>query len=682
MQQAVPLQKEKRMRRTRSKFIPTVLMFILCLGSNLNLVIAQSTDPTLQHYTMIDLTPAGATAAKIAAISADQQAGTASFVAPTTGAAENHAILWSGSSSSFLDLGLGSVYGAADGQQVGVANGLAALWTGSADSLTYLNPSVWQSSVAYGAGGGQQVGLARTQVACGERNGSCSSGFRTVIHPFMWTGSAASAIDLTPGALGFTSGGALGTDGIHQVGYAQDVTAGNGFGATYAMVWTGSADSAVNLNPPNSYESKATAVSGGEQVGYANLPHHATRWAGTAASAVDMHPAGYFNSEINATNGVQQAGFGLVAPGTNLPTYSHAMVWTGSAESAIDLHQFTPIGYTESAATGIDATGNIVGWASTGPSGNPATVHAVMWVPTEAAANFAQSVSLDRSTIAAGDSTVATVTLSQPAPARGAVVNLASSIYPGVGTTLPSLLTVSMPSSVTVEEGATTASFTVSTGVTALDGFNGSYVIDIRAAYGDTTQAAKLVVDPPLSLNSLVLNLTNLTGGMTSTGTVFLNHAAPAGGAVINLSSSNAAATVPSSVFVPAGQTLATFTVQTSEVTAFTNVTLTATYSSGSITVSRTAAIRINPPATTADTVSIQKADYVASKKELTVQASSTSATASLTVSVTATGQVIGFLNNKGGGSYAGTFSMASGPQNITVTSNLTGTASLAVRLK
>ena len=188
-------------------------------------------------------------------------------------------------------------------------------------------------------------------------------------------------------------------------------------------------------------------------------------------------------------------------------------------------------------------------------------------------------------------------------------------------------------------------------------------------------------MNPPLSLNSLVVNLTNLTGGMTATGTVFLNHAAPACGALVNLASSNAAASVPSSVLVPAGQTLATFTVQTSEVNAFTNVTLTATFGS-SITVSRTATIRINPPASTADTVAIQKADYISSKKELTVQASSTSATATLTVTATATGQVIGILTNKGAGSYSGTFSLASGPQNITVTSNLTGTASLAVRLK
>src|SRR5690349_605364 len=117
----------------RSKLIHTTLVFILCLGSNLNLISAQTAAPATRHYTMIDLTPHGATTAKIAAISAGQQAGTAAFASPTAGTAENHAGLWSGDASSFVDMGLGSVYGAADGQQVGVVNGMAALWTGSAD---------------------------------------------------------------------------------------------------------------------------------------------------------------------------------------------------------------------------------------------------------------------------------------------------------------------------------------------------------------------------------------------------------------------------------------------------------------------------------------------------------------------------------------------------------------------
>ena len=81
---------------------------------------------------MIDLTPAAATTAKAEGIFAGQQAGTTAFASPAAGAAENHAVLWSGNASSFVDMGLGSIYGAGDGQQVGVANGMAALWMGSA----------------------------------------------------------------------------------------------------------------------------------------------------------------------------------------------------------------------------------------------------------------------------------------------------------------------------------------------------------------------------------------------------------------------------------------------------------------------------------------------------------------------------------------------------------------------
>jgi hypothetical protein len=121
--------------------------------------------------------------------------------------------------------------------------------------------------------------------------------------------------------------------------------------------------------------------------------------------------------------------------------------------------------------------------------------------------------------------------------------------------------------------------------------------------------------------------------------------------------------------------------VQTGTVTAFTTVTISATYGSA-ISTTITASLIVAPPSGPTDTVTIQKADYVVSKQQLIVQATSTSQTAMLTVTVTATGEVIGILTNKGAGSYSGTFNWPSNPQNITVTSDLTGTASLAVRLK
>jgi hypothetical protein len=120
--------------------------------------------------------------------------------------------------------------------------------------------------------------------------------------------------------------------------------------------------------------------------------------------------------------------------------------------------------------------------------------------------------------------------------------------------------------------------------------------------------------------------------------------------------------------------------VQTNTVTTFVTATLTATY--GTIPSTQTAQLVVAPPPAATDTVSIQKADYVVSKKQLTVPASSTSQTVMLTVTSTATGEVIGVLTNKGAGSYAGTFPLSASPQNITVTSDLGGTASRAVTLK
>src|SRR5262249_23526095 len=76
------------------------------------------------------------------------------------------------------------------------------------------------------------------------------------------------------------------------------------------------------------------------------------------------------------------------------------------------------------------------------------------------------------------------------------------------------------------------------------------------------------------------LSPSTVLGGTTSTGTVYLNNAAPAGGTVIALSSSNTAlATVPASVTVAAGATSTTFTVSTSSVAVSSSVTISASQS-------------------------------------------------------------------------------------------------------
>jgi hypothetical protein len=90
---------------------------------------------------------------------------------------------------------------------------------------------------------------------------------------------------------------------------------------------------------------------------------------------------------------------------------------------------------------------------------------------------------------------------------------------------------------------------------------------------------------------TLALNPTSLPGGAISVGTVNLSTPAPSGGAVVTISSSNTTVvTVPTSVTVPAGSTVANFTIGTSAVTSLTPVTIFGTYG-----VTESANIAITP---------------------------------------------------------------------------------------
>jgi hypothetical protein len=104
-----------------------------------------------------------------------------------------------------------------------------------------------------------------------------------------------------------------------------------------------------------------------------------------------------------------------------------------------------------------------------------------------------------------------------------------------------------------------------------------------------------------ITLSSITLNPTSVTGGTSSTGTVTLSGAAPSGGVVVYLSSSASAATVPSSVAVAAGATSAAFTVATSAVTASTPAAITASYAGAT----KTDTLTVTPSGTPAGTYTL-----------------------------------------------------------------------------
>ena len=82
---------------------------------------------------------------------------------------------------------------------------------------------------------------------------------------------------------------------------------------------------------------------------------------------------------------------------------------------------------------------------------------------------------------------------------------------------------------------------------------------------------------PPL-LATLTTTATDVVGGTSVTGTVSLGGPAPAGGALISLTSSSPSATSPNgkTVRIPAGSQIANFKIATTAVTASTPVTITA----------------------------------------------------------------------------------------------------------
>ena len=173
-----------------------------------------------------------------------------------------------------------------------------------------------------------------------------------------------------------------------------------------------------------------------------------------------------------------------------------------------------------------------------------------------------------------------TVTLSGTAPSPGVTVPLSSNNA-----------AASVPPSVTVATGASTANFTVTTSAVGAQ-----QTAVITATSGGLSFFSNLVVTPASApvLQSLTLNPTQTVGATTSTGTVTLDGNAPAGGALVTLSSNNtSAATVPASVLIAAGTNSNTFTITTSNTGIVGQIPV---LISGTYGLTRTTTLGVDPP--------------------------------------------------------------------------------------
>ncbi len=166
-------------------------------------------------------------------------------------------------------------------------------------------------------------------------------------------------------------------------------------------------------------------------------------------------------------------------------------------------------------------------------------------------AAFSQSLTgilVSPSTVTGGASATGTVAISAKAPTGGFSVALAS--------LRPSL--VSVPASIKIPSGATTAQFAVKTAPN-----KESFTAIITAKAANVSKSFTLAVKDD-SIAALTLSPSTLAGGSFGTGTLSLYTPAPAGGWTVSLTSANSAyVQVPKTVSFAAGATSATFKIVT-----------------------------------------------------------------------------------------------------------------------
>jgi len=222
--------------------------------------------------------------------------------------------------------------------------------------------------------------------------------------------------------------------------------------------------------------------------------------------------------------------------------------WVTVAQGATSA-SFTATAGTVTTATSVALT------ASSGGVNMGANLTVNPIVPT--------SLSVSPNVTFSGQTALGTVAIAAAAPFGGITVALSSSSS-----------AASVPSSVTVPQGATTASFTVTTGSVTT-----ATQVVLMASYAGASVTASLTVNPPITLSGLSLNPDWLSGGQTAAGTVMISAPAGIGGIVVTLASSNnAAATVPSSVTILQGSATGSFTVTALNVSRATTVAITASY--------------------------------------------------------------------------------------------------------
>ena len=248
------------------------------------------------------------------------------------------------------------------------------------------------------------------------------------------------------------------------------------------------------------------------------------------------------------------------------PTSATVSVTSGSGSLTVPPTVTIPAGSTSAtfsanaASIGADQTVSVIASLNGGSQATAVSLVAPNALPT---------LTCSPTNLSSGGSANCVITLSRAAGPGPATVNL---------TTNNGLLTV--PASVTIASGSTSASFTAAAGSVSV-----SQTAIVTITYSGSSQSASFTLNASGS-NSIACTPGVVAPKALATCTVTLATPAGPGGAQVVLSSSSSAFPVPPAIMVPAGSTSASFAVSATNFVAGQTVVVTAVAGQTAVTFS------------------------------------------------------------------------------------------------
>ena len=213
----------------------------------------------------------------------------------------------------------------------------------------------------------------------------------------------------------------------------------------------------------------------------------------------------------------------------------------------------------------------------------PVTTSQTVFI-TAASGGVSSSAVLTINPLTLSGLTLAQSSVTGIATITGNTVTIPTAIGGSTTVTLASSNTAAatVPASVVIPAGATSATFSITTASVAA-----AQTATITASLNGSSRTATLTVNPPppATLSAITLSPSTTLGGTTTTAnTVTLSSAATSNTTIALSSSSPAIASVPASVTIPAGATSQTFSIVTASVSADQSATISATSNGTTVT--------------------------------------------------------------------------------------------------